>query len=342
MISKKKKVSIYDIAQRLGVSASTVSRALQDHHSIGAEMKQLVRKTAEEMDYKPNRVALSLKLGKNNAIGVLVPHINRNFFSSVIEGIQQTAAEKGYDVLICQSNESYSRECQLLSALSQGKVDGVIASIAAGTQDVAHFNRLEQYGIPLVLFDRVSPEIPAAMKVVVNDYRGAYQVVEHLYNQGCRRIFHYAGPQHVSVWKHRLEGYCDAMKDLGLKTGRESIVYGEDMVREEGERLIREVMRMKRKPDAIFFTSDFVALGALVEMKKQGLSAPDDIAVVGFANEPFDEWITPSLTSVEQYSCRMGELAAKMLIDKIDGETPGDIVIEPQLIVRESSRKNKE
>ena len=339
MTSKKKKVSIYDIAQRLGVSASTVSRALQDHHSIGAEMKRLVRETAEEMDYKPNRVALSLKLGKNNAIGVLVPHINRNFFSSVIEGIEQEAAERGYDVLICQSNESYVRECQLLGALSQGKVDGVIASVAAGTRDVSHFNRLAQYGIPLVLFDRVSTEVPGVMTVTVDDYRGAYRVVEHLYEQGCRRIFHYAGPQHVSVWKHRLEGYCDAMRDLGLKVGRDWIVYGETIGREDGERMIRDILRMRQKPDAVFFTSDFVALGALVEMKKHGLSAPRDLAVAGFANEPFDEWITPSLTSVEQYSYRMGGLAAKMLIDKIDGETPADIVIEPRLIVRESSEK---
>lgn len=335
MEPKKKKVSIYSIAEALNVSASTVSRALQDHPSISGEMKQLIRKTAREMNYRPNRMAVNLKRGKSNTIGIVVPNVNRNFFSSAIEGIEEEAYKVGYDVLICQSQELYDKEKKILNSLAQGKVDGVIVSIASGTKDYTHFNNLEDYGIPLVLFDRTSPQVNAGA-IMVDDYNGAYKVVEHLIGLGKKRIFHYAGQQHVSVWYNRCRGYFEALKAHGITPGADWVFYG-DIVQEEGTRLAQQVLAMPERPDAIFCTSDFVALGVLLEFKRVGIRVPEDIAVVGFANEPFDALITPSLTSVNQFSYDMGKMAAKMLMDRLNGEPQVDKVIQPELIVRESS-----
>ena len=332
---KRKKVSIYDIARVLNISGSTVSRALQDHPAISTEMKALVKKTAKEMNYKPNTMAVNLKRGKCNTIGVIVPNINRNFFASAIEGIEEEVNKMGYDVLICHSQDQYEKEKKVIGSLSQGKVDGVIASIAAGTRDYAHFNSLEEYGIPLVLFDRVAEGINAGT-VTVDDYRGAYRVVKHLCAQGKRRIFHYAGFQHVSVWRNRYKGYVDALKEYGIEPEKEWVFVG-NITREEGEATARKILRMKNRPDALFCTSDFVALGAMLEFLKNGVRIPEEMAICGFANEPFDELLRPSLSSVDQFSKKMGQQAARMLLDRLNGESWVNIILDPELIVRESS-----
>lgn len=331
----KKNISIYDIARSLNVSASTVSRALQDHPRISSEVRKLVQKKAREMNYKPNRMAVNLKLGKSNTIGVIVPNINRNFFSSVIDGIEEEAYREGYDVLICQSQESYEKEKKIINSLAQGRVDGVIASIASGTRDYAHYNTLEEDGIPLVLFDRVAEAVHAG-KVTVDDYRGAYMVVEHLLKQGRRRIWHYAGYQHVSVWQQRCRGYVDAMRAHGIEPGEEWIIYGETS-RLQGQLAAQRIMGMEERPDAVFCTSDFVAMGMMLELLKSGVRVPEEMAICGFANEPMDALVTPSLSSVDQFSKQMGQQAARMLMARINGETPADVVLVPELIIRDSS-----
>lgn len=333
---KKKKVSIYDIAKVLNVSGSTVSRALKDHPAISSEMKKLVKKTAREMNYKPNTMAVNLKRGKCNTIGVVVPNINRNFFASAIEGIEEEANKAGYDVLICQSLEQYEKEKKAVNSLSQGKVDGVIASIASGTKEYDHFNALEEGGIPLVLFDRVAEQVNAGT-VTVDDYRGAYRVVKHMLSQGKRRIFHCAGFQHVSVWKNRCRGYWDALKDAGIMP-QEDWVFTGDISREQGREVGRRILALDERPDAVFCSSDFVALGLMLELRENGVRIPEEIALCGFANEPFDELLQPSLSSVDQFSKKMGQQAARMLIDRLNGETCVNMIIDPELIVRESSQ----
>lgn len=331
----KKNTSIYDIAKSLNVSASTVSRALQDHPRISSEVRKLVQKKAREMNYKPNRMAVNLKLGKSSTIGVIVPNINRNFFSSAIDGIEEEAYREGYDVLICQSQESFEKEKKIINSLAQGRVDGVIASIASGTHDYAHFNTLEEDGIPLVLFDRVSDEVHAG-KVTADDYRGGYMVVEHLLKQGRKRIFHYASYQHVSVWNMRCKGYVDAMRAHGIEPGKDWIIYGE-ATQLQGQIVARQLLSRNERPDAVFCTSDFVALGMMLELLKNGVRIPEDIAICGFANEPMDALVTPSLSSVDQFSKQMGQQAARMLLARINGETPADVVLVPELIVRDST-----
>lgn len=331
----KKNTSIYDIAKSLNVSASTVSRALQDHPRISSEVRKQVQQTAREMNYKPNRMAVNLKMGKSRTIGVIVPNINRNFFSSVIDGIEEEAYREGYDVLICQSLDSYEKEKKIINSLSQGRVDGVIASIAFGTHDYAHFNSLEGDGIPLVLFDRTSDEVHAG-KVTVDDYRGAYMVVEHLLKQGCKRIFHYAGYQHVSVWNQRCRGYVDAMRAHGIEPEEDWIICGEAS-QLQGQIVARQLVARDDRPDAVFCTSDFVALGMMLELLKNGVRVPEDIAICGFANEPIDAMVSPSLSSVDQFSKQMGQQAARMLLARINGENPADVVLVPELIVRDST-----
>ena len=331
----KKNTSIYDIAKSLNVSASTVSRALQDHPRISTEVRKMVQKKAREMNYKPNRMAVNLKLGKSSTLGVVVPNINRNFFSSVIDGIEEEAYREGYDVLICQSQELFEKEKKIVNSLAQGRVDGGIASLASGTRDYAHFNALENYGIPLVLFDRVSDEIHAG-QVTVDDFRGAYMVVEHLLKQGRRKIFHYASYQHISVWRRRYEGYMEAMRSHGIEPGEDWVISGEAS-QLQGQIVARQLLQMKERPDAVFCTSDFVAMGMMLELLRSGVSIPEDIAICGFANEPMDALVTPSLSSVDQFSKQMGQQAARMLLAKINGENPADVVLMPELIVRDST-----
>ena len=341
MPKSKKNISIYDIAKALNVSASTVSRALQDHPRISLEVRKKVQRKALELNYKPNRMAVNLKLGRSNTIGVVVPNINRNFFSSAIDGIEEEAYKAGYDVLICQSQELYEKEKKVINSLAQGKVDGVIASIASGTHEYAHFNNLENYGIPLVLFDRASDQVDSAGTVTVDDYRGACMVVEHLVKQGRRKIFHFAGFQHVAIWYNRCRWYRDAMQSNGIKIEEDWISYG-DITQENGELLAQRILEMSDRPDAVFCTSDFVALGLMQELAKHGVKIPQDIAVCGFANEPIDALMTPSLTSVDQFSKRIGQQAARMLLDQLNGEAPANIIIEPDLVIRDSTMCNVE
>lgn len=341
MPKTKKNISIYDIAKALNVSASTVSRALQDHPRISLEVRKKVQKKALEMNYKPNRMAVNLKLGKSSTIGVVVPNINRNFFSSAIDGIEEEAYKAGYDVLICQSLESYEKEKKLINSLAQGKVDGVIASIASGTHEYSHFNNLENYGIPLVLFDRASDQVDSAGTVTVDDYRGGYMVVEHLIKQGKKKIFHFAGFQHVAIWYNRCRGYRDAMNAHGIFIGEDWISYG-DITQENGQALAQKISLMEPadRPDAVFCTSDFVALGLMQELRRFGIKIPEDIAICGFANEPIDALMVPSLSSVDQFSKRIGQQAARMLLDQLNGESPANIILEPELVIRDSTMCN--
>lgn len=336
---KTRKVSIYDIARRLDVSTSTVSRALQNNPSISAEVREKVRRTAGEMGYKPNVFAVNLQRGHTRTIGVVVPMVSRNFFSMAIDGIEEIASRAGYDVLICQSKNELERETRILDRFLQGRVDGVIASLASCGGDYPHYRALARYGMPLVLFDRSLDDIEAGT-VLLDDYKGAHETVCHLIGQGFRRIYHYAGPQQVSVWKNRRQGYRDAMQRHGIEVRPEWIVVG-PTTEEGGRAAMERLLAQGDLPEAMFFAGDYAALGAYRALRSHGLDVPDDMALAGFANEPFCELISPSFTSVEQFGYRMGSVAAQMLLEKLDGAPYMNVVIPPELIVRESSQKTK-
>lgn len=319
------------------MSTSTVSRALNDNPAISKKTRLLVKKTAGEMSYVPNTFAVNLKRGRSNMIGVLVPYIDRSFFSSAIEGIEEEAYKLGYDVLICQSKDSYEREKHILNALSKGKVDGVVASLAAQTKDYSHYRNLSQAGVPLVLFDRMAEDV-GDVRVTADDYRGGYDMVRHLVEQGKERIFHYGGFQHVSVWKNRYLGYRDALADSGITVGEDWLTEG-TMYRKDGVDYARKVLEMDERPDAVFCSSDYVALGMLMELERLGVRVPEDIAVAGFANEYFGELIEPSLTSVDQHSKEMGRISCNKLMELLAGRQAEDVVLAPELKIRDSTRK---
>lgn len=337
----KEKITIYDLAKQLNTTASTVSRALKDHPRISKKMKQAVNELAEKLNYQPDPIAHHLRTGKGLVIGVIVPRIDRHFFASVIGGIQSVAQESGYSVIISQSNESYEKEIEAVKAMANKKIDGLAISIAAQTTDYRHLEQLMARGIPVVFFDRI-PDMPNIDCVVDNNYKIGYEAVRHLYNQGCRKIAHYAGPQTLLEYRNRLAGYKQALEDFGLEYRDEYVVY-DSITMHTGIAATNYLLQLDERPDAIFSAGDYAAITAMDTIKKAGLSIPEDIAVVGIANEPFVNYLDPALSSFDLHNRKMGEETASMLLDRMTKDTNYNngekLVFEPELIVRASSLK---
>jgi LacI family transcriptional regulator len=340
MLEPGNKATITDIARALNVTPSTVSRALNDHTAISSSTKEAVHKIAKSLNYHPNRVASSLRLGKSKIIGVIIPSAEMNFFGSVVHGIEKIASDNDYNVLIYQSNELEAIEQKGVRTFLRSRVDGVLASISKETRNLAHFEELKQQGVPLVLFDRVNEDlnVPA---VSIDDFKGAYEATEHLIQQGCSRIAHIAGPQHVSIFRQRLDGYKEALRANGFSIDEELIVAGALTI-ETGYSCMSQLAGLKNKPDGVFAAEDFSALGAMKALKEAGIRIPDEAAVIGFANEVFGEHITPSLSTIDQQTIRMGEEAAKLYFELSKDNTfykkpPKKIVLNPVLHARHSS-----
>ena len=339
------KSTILDIARELKISAATVSRALNDHPAISDATKMSVKKAALHLNYQPNRLASSLRLGKSHIMGVIIPSAEINFFGSVVHGIEKVANENAYNVIIYQSNELYDYEKRGVQTFLRSQVDGVLASISKETINLDHYREIKRRGVPLVLFDRVNDALNVS-SVVVNDYAGAFQATKHLIEQGCRRIAHIGGQQHVTIFNQRLKGYVDALNTHNIPVDDDLIMYGQVSI-ESGRECMTRLLHLPNPPDAVFAVEDFTALGVSQTAKAAGKKLPDDIALVGFANEAFGEYITPSLSTVNQQTVRMGEEAARLFFDLLrDGasthKAPRKLVLEPQLICRESSLKRRE
>lgn len=340
-MKKKSNITIHDIAKILKVSPSTVSRALNDSNRISESTKKKVKELAKKLNYQPNIIATHLRTGKSKTIGVIVPHINRNFFSNIIGGIEVTASNSGFKVIIAQSRETLKKEIESINAFINARVDGILVSISVETNTVEHFNMVKRHGIPLLFFDR-APDNFEASKVIINDFMGSYNAVKHLIESGYKKIAHFAGPQQLSIYRNRLAGYLQALKDSYIEIDEKYIFY-DTIVFEKGYQACKEIFNSGLKIEAIFSASDISALGAIQCIKKLGYKIPDDIAIVGFANEPFDEILEPGLTSVEQHSFEIGKKVTELLIEEIM-QPKGvreykTIVLEPELIIRDSSRR---
>ncbi|HVV03108.1 MAG TPA: LacI family DNA-binding transcriptional regulator [Puia sp.] len=342
MSNKISKVTILDIARELNITAATVSRALNDHPGIRESTKKAVRETATRLNYKHNKIASSLRLGKSNIVGVIIPSAEINFFGSVVHGIEKVAAENNYTVLIYQSNELYEFEKKGVQTFLQSRVDGVLASISKETINLDHYSEIRNRGIPLVLFDRTDDKLGVS-SVVVDDFAGAFQATSHLIEEGCRRIAHIAGQQHVNIFNLRLKGYIEALNVHNMPLNEDFIVYGKVSI-ESGRECMKQLLSRPVIPDAVFAVEDFTALGAIQAIKAAGLRIPEDIAIIGFANEAFGEYLTPSLSTVNQQTVTMGEEAARLLFEGLrNGEPfhahPRKLVLKPQVICRGSSVK---
>jgi LacI family transcriptional regulator len=332
-------VSMSDLARELGVSMTTISRALSDHHSIGPATKQKVRKLAKKLNYQPNHLAAALRKGKSKLLGVIVPYIEGRFFPSVVHGIETAASKAGYSVIICQSNEDVAHERKNIETLLSAQVAGIMVSLSRTTLDFKHFDKVRKRGIPLVFFDRTmdGEEVNA---VVLNDREGGYQSTKHLLEQGCRRVAHFAGLQHLNIYKNRRQGYLDALQEYGLPHDEDLVVYC-DMTLEEGMAGMQRLLALPNPPDAVFSAGDSSLLGALQLLKQRGIRVPQDIALAGFSNEGFTAITEPMLTSVDQRCEEMGQAAVRLFLELVEAKgnsfSHRQVVLQPELFVRGSS-----
>ncbi len=340
-MSKKEKTTIHDIANQLGITASTVSRALNNHPRISAKTKELVLKVAKEINYKPNSIAVALRNGKSRLLGIIVPTVNRDFFSSVVRGIEESANKLGYKVIITQSHDNYEREVQTVHALLDARVDGILVSLGKGTHKFDHFKSVIQKGIPLVFFDRVAHDIPVC-QVVIDDYLAAFQVTEHLIEQGYNRIAHFNSPMNINIFKERFRGYKDALGKYGMLVDPDLVIES-NLQLEDGRQSVRKLIARGITFDAIFSASDYSIVGALQELKKHGFNIPHEIGLAGFGNEPFTEFTEPGLTTVDQVSIPMGQAVAKLFFELLEeeGSIPETqkIVLRAKPIFRGSSQR---
>jgi len=336
------RTTIQHIADELKLTPATVSRALNNHPRISAETKKLVNETAARLNYRRNKIASSLRTGKSHTIGVIIPSARINFFGSVVHGIESIASEVGYHTLIYQSEETMELEIQAIEAFLGARVDGILASLAKQDTDFSHYTDLKKKNVPLVLFDRSndSLDIPS---VVIDDYKGGYIATEHLIQQGYKRIAHLAGPQRFQTFQNRLQGYRDALKSHGLQED-ERLIYTGDISIEKGKKAADYFMELPEPPDAVFAVEDFSALGILKRYKEKNIKIPEEIGIIGFANEDFDEHISPTLSSIDQQTVQMGREAFKMLLGLIGGgntkvSQQQKIILEPITFFRESYMK---
>lgn len=335
---KNSPITIKDIARILGISASTVSRALKDHPDISVETKRAVNELASQLKYQPNAIALSLKQSRSNTIGVIIPEIVHHFFSSVISGIEDVAYNAGFTVMICQSNEKYDRELANANMLMAHRVDGVLVSIAKESTNYDHLQMMKDSGIPLVFFDRIVPGM-IADQVLIDDEEAAYKATKHLIDSGRKRIAHFSGPEHLMIGRNRREGYLRALREAGLPEDPSLIIQADNY--EKAVVTVRHMYDKGLLPDGIFATNDLTAVGAMQGLQKLGIEIPKQIAIVGFSDGRLSGITVPTLTSVDQHGYDMGSIATELLLQRIlnedDNYTPVTRILEGRLIVRESS-----
>ena len=339
------RASIADLAKALSLSASTVSRALSNHPGISAVTKARVQQLAQELHYHPNHLAAGLRTGRSHLLGVLVPHIEGTFFASVVHGIETVATQAGFKVMICQSNEDVEHEKRNIDTLINAQVEGILVSLSRTTHDTGHFDKVHQRGIPLVYFDRML-DTRGVNAVVLDDYQGAYQVTTHLIEQGCRRIAHFAGPQHLNIYRNRRLGYLAALRTYGLAEAEELVITS-DMTLADGAAGMAQLLALPvaQRPDGLFSASDFALVGALQTLKAHGLRVPQDLLLAGFSNEIFTSFTEPQLTSVDQRCEQLGQETARLFLEIREVGTaafqPRRVVLPPHLLVRESSTRQR-
>lgn len=342
IIMKFEAVTIKDIAKALGLSTSTVSRALRDSYEISPETKRLVLEYAEKINYHPNPIALGLKERRTRSIGVIVAEIANSFFSQAIDGIESIAYHNGYNVIISQSRESSEREQINLNYLTSRSIDGLIVSVSSETTDFSNFRELFERGMPIVFFDRIVSEIKTH-KVIVDSYQGAYDATRHLVTNGYQRIAAIASSESLSITRDRLAGYQAALAESGLALPEEYVRYCPHggLIQTEISDAVAQLLALAPRPDAIVAISDKLTTGCLRVLKTRQIAVPQDIALIGFSNSDLTELIDPALSIIKQPAFEMGEIATTLLLQMIESKRPitefETRSLAPQLIVRASS-----
>ncbi len=338
----KKVITIYDIAEALNLSPSTVSRGLKDHPLLKKETIRKIKTAAIKLGYRRNKFASNLRQKQSFTIGVLVPKLNSYFMSSVISGIEKITNQNEYGLLINQSQESVGQEISCVKTLFDSHIDGLLVSLAYDTKDLDHFSCMMEKNIPIVFFDRVTNCV-GCMSIVIDNHKAGYEATSHLIEQGCRNIVHLTGNLLRNVYADRLQGYSQALTDHGITFDQNRVIAG-DLSGNGAKTIVQKLLQMKPRPDAIFAANDTSAVSIMLELIQAGIKIPEEISVVGFNNDPISRVITPQLTTIDYPAIEMGELAATSLINKLKSTQTNSIssmVLQHSLIVRDSSLKNK-
>lgn len=333
-----RKVSLKDLATELGVSISTVSRALKDSPEIGLALRERVKALAHERNYRPNPFAMSLLKNSPRIIGILVPDLVTHFYASIISGISDVARQHNYSVIITSSYEQYDREQQCLENLLNIRVEGIIACLSQETTDYAHFEQLAAQNVPLVFFDRICSK-QLFSSVVADNVESAREATLHLLSTGSKRVGFIGGSNHLEIVKQRKHGYLEALRQWQIPIEKELVVCGK-MTYDEGRDATRRLLALQPRPDAILAMNDTLAFAAMKEIKQQQLRIPQDVALIGYTDELHANYVEPSLTAVTHQTYQMGETACRLLLQQLkQREKPVQHVVPTHLAIRESSMK---
>ncbi|HEA29603.1 MAG TPA: LacI family transcriptional regulator [Leeuwenhoekiella sp.] len=342
-MNKKKEITIYDIAKELSFSPSTISRALNDHHSISDKTIKLIKETAQKMGYRPNSIAASLRNNKSNTLGIMISRINRPFIASLISGVESRARKAGYNVIITQSNDIYKNEVDNAQALYDSRITGLVATLAMETKDYSHFQQFIDQGTPIVFVDRV-PKGLNAYYVIIDNYMAGYKATKHLIEQGCTRIAHFAGAQHRNIYGERRKGYEDALLEHGFTVDPELLCEFSTLSFSEGKKATKNLLALPNPPDGIFSANDTAAVSAIMYAKKHGVRVPQDLAIVGFNDDPIASIVDPGLSTVSHPAQKMGKISAQLILDhteKDDDDLTEIKMLKTELLIRESSLRKK-
>ena len=338
----QKPITIKDIAAKLNISVSTVSRALKDNPEISQQTRTNVQNLAKELNYRPNPIAVALKTQKSNTIGVVVPQIVSTFFSTVVREIEEIADNHGFNVLVASSNESFEKEKKNIDVFLSNRCDGIILSISKSTSSYEHIKQIIDMEIPLVLFDRTAKELEVST-VVADDADAAFKIVQHLIHGGCKKIALLTGPEQLSIGKNRMKGYLKAMTLNKLEINTDYIVRCDDFSVVAAEEATRHLLEMENIPDAIFGINDDMAIGAIQAIKNKGLRIPEDICIFGFSNSKRSRYMTPSVSTINQFPEKIGKKAAELLFQQIldiKHAIVHEEIIQCELVVRDSSDRS--
>lgn len=341
----QKEITIYDIAKDLGVSPTTVSRALNNHPAVNEKTKTKIYNAALEMGYQSNVFAANLRNKRTYNIGVIVPRLNSSFQSSVIAGMEETATEAGYNLIISQSLESSEKEVANAITMFNSRVDGLLISLASNTENLDHFNPFFKKGIPVIFFDRIGSSCPTT-GITIDNLNAAHAATTHLLDQGCKRIVHVLSNITVNVYTDRLKGYRYALMDKDIPYDS-SLVIHSDLNEAAGEDIVKKIMQMSPFPDGLFVSNDACAASCIKHLKLEGLRIPNDIAIVGFNNDVISRLVEPNITTINYPSYEMGEVAMKNLINHLEGKSDSrlmnanKITLRSELIIRDSSLRRK-
>lgn len=344
-MAEQKEVTIYDIARHLDISATTVSRGLKNHPTINKNTRKKIFEAARELGYRSNLFASSLRSKRTHTLGVIVPRLNSYFMASVLAGMEDAANREGYNLIISQSLESAQKEVANAHIMFNKRVDGLLISLAYDTSSIEHLDPFFKKGIPVVFFDRVVAHSDST-NIVIDNFQAAYNITQHLLDQGCKRIFHLCGNTLRNVYQDRLRGYQQAIRDRGLECMDEWVIPSR-LNEEAGTQAAEQILALPpaKRPDGVFSANDTAAVHCMIRLQEAGIRIPEDIAFAGFNNDPTSKVILPNLTTVEYSGYHMGETAVSNLVNHLGGvgniRNTNSIILRSELIIRESSLKNK-